>query len=481
MVIKKFQVGDEVRVSVTPNIKHRARVVDVVGTYRLIVQLHSRNRRVSVPFDQAELVESPSPTARGSSRLDRVLDFDPEDYSSEPSKTRVRSSPGRKRKGTSLKSSSNIQAIEALRFGLVPLHSVREVTVGLNQIEKWVGSHLQNKNRDTPCLAEISGPFGSGKSHTMAAIRAIAIDRGYLTTSVEVDGSRVTLSDPERLLEALWGNLQFGDTRSATPLLDLYCKAIEEQFPAPRVAPHGIDRISDNYSTIRHVMKSHLLDEFGSDIDGVVSSRIGTVAAQVAKNLARHPAIDRYAISLRKMIGKKVDDRPYDFIESLAGHAMIAKLCGYRGLVITIDEFEVEYTGDTKRLERVNGLLEVLKKYLKGELDHEPAPLAIFVASVGQEGHYGDEILTELCRVSGGEPFELRPMESKEYKLLGGKIHELYRSAYGIQAAPKYDIVQKAQDEIDLDYADQESGETRIFIKNLLSRCDAMYGPCGHA
>ena len=258
-------------------------------------------------------------------------------------------------------------------------------------------------------------------------------------------------------------------------------KAIEENSPPPRVAPRGIDRIHDNYLTIRHVMKSHLLDEFGPDIDAVISSRIGRTAAQVQKDLAGHPAIDRDAIHLRKMIGRKVDDRPYDFIESLVGHAMIAKLCGYRGLVITIDEFEVEYTGYTTEFGRVRDLLSVLEQYLRGELDHEAAPLAIFVASVGQAGHYGDEILTKLSRITGSKAFVLQPMKAKDYKLLGQKIHELYRSAYGIKGAPKHDIVSKAQDEIDLDYADQESGETRIFIKNLLARCDAMYGPCGHA
>jgi len=470
MATKKFQAGDAVSVSFGTSTSYWGKIVEAVGTDKLIVQLLPKGRIVSITVDQAVRVEgNRSPP-----------DLDPEVKVARP-RVPARPLPTGKRKERPSGSSSDIQAIEALRFGLVPLKSVREVTVGLNQIEKWAGSHLQKKNPTAPRLAEVSGPFGSGKSHTMAAIRAIAIDQGYLTTSVEVDGRRVSLSNPERLLEALWQNLQFGDTQSATPLLNLYRKAIEENSPPPRVAPRGIDRIHDNYLTIRHVMKSHLLDEFGPDIDAVISSRIGRTAAQVQKDLAGHPAIDRDAIHLRKMIGRKVDDRPYDFIESLVGHAMIAKLCGYRGLVITIDEFEVEYTGYTTEFGRVRDLLSVLEQYLRGELDHEAAPLAIFVASVGQAGHYGDEILTKLSRITGSKAFVLQPMKAKDYKLLGQKIHELYRSAYGIKGAPKHDIVSKAQDEIDLDYADQESGETRIFIKNLLARCDAMYGPCGHA
>jgi len=43
------------------------------------------------------------------------------------------------------------------------------------------------------------------------------------------------------------------------------------------------------------------------------------------------------------MVSRTVQARGMDLVESLAGHAALARLAGFKGLVVTIDEFEIEY------------------------------------------------------------------------------------------------------------------------------------------
>lgn len=71
------------------------------------------------------------------------------------------------------------------------------------------------------------------------------------------------------------------------------------------------------------------------------------------------------ARGIKRMIGNTVVDRPYDFVGSLAGNAIIAQLAGLRGLVVTIDEFEVEQSQlALSRLYRVQQLLTAIHAYL---------------------------------------------------------------------------------------------------------------------
>src|SRR5690606_6763301 len=100
---------------------------------------------------------------------------------------------------------------EALRFGLVPHAHLEELTIGIAQLDAWVTSRLPHTNGGAPKVSEVCGPFGTGKSHMMAVVRHAASKNNYLTARVEIDGQNVTLSDPERLLYALWSTLEGPD------------------------------------------------------------------------------------------------------------------------------------------------------------------------------------------------------------------------------------------------------------------------------
>ncbi|NLK52996.1 MAG: DUF2791 family P-loop domain-containing protein, partial [Syntrophomonadaceae bacterium] len=244
------------------------------------------------------------------------------------------------------------RALESLRFGLVPEQYIEELTLGIEELNTWAQTCFARIMFNPRCGFEVNGPYGTGKSHTLALIRYLARKKGLLTARVEVDGQNVSLSNPAPLLYSLWNSLAENDLESENPLLNLYVKVIKRGNIPTSVINEDYDRIQNNIETIHTLMRTGYLDKYTHVVDAVISSSNEFTGRQAVKIITTEPNLDRSQIKLDNMIGHRVKERPYDFIESLAGHAMLAKLAGYKGLVVTIDEFETEHK-DKKNLVRV--------------------------------------------------------------------------------------------------------------------------------
>lgn len=366
---------------------------------------------------------------------------------------------------------NNLQALHSLRFGLVPRLVLPDLTHNFEKLERWVLERLPAGSSKPPTVAEVFGQYGTGKSHTMAVVRHIAKREGYVTSKVEVDGKGVSLADPEKLLSNLWSSLEAKSLNSATPLLDLYCRAIDNGHRAPTIAPRGIDRIADNYRTIDLLKNRGILELFEFEYDAVVSSHDEITAAELQRQIYKQSQISRFDnIAVRKMIGRLVNDRPYDFVESLFGHAIICKKAGYKGLVVTIDEFEVEHLGPA--FGRVIDLIAVLTKYLIGETSHPLAPCALFFATVDQAGHQGDIVIDHLIESCDGDYYPLDEMDWDAIMDIGKRIHNLYNKTYNLSEPFSVITAQRI-----FNLVENYSGRVRSFIKNYLAHLDDSFGP----
>ena len=364
----------------------------------------------------------------------------------------------------------NHQALHSLRFGLVPHHLLPGLTFGFDELEEWVLNCFPQGSDARPKVAEVYGQYGTGKSHTMAVVRHIAKREGYVTARVEVNGRGVSLADPEKLLSYLWSSLEAEALNSATPLLELYCRAIDNEHRAPSIAPRGIDRIADNYRTIDLLKKRGVLELFEFEYDAIVSSHDEITASELQKQIYNQHQIKRNdAIDVKKIIGRTVVDRPYDFVESLFGHAIICSLAGYKGLVVTIDEFEVEYLG---LFGRVVDLITALTKYLAGKTSHPWAPCSLFFATIGQPGHQGDKVVDQLVESCGGEYYPLEEMDWDAMKDIGKRIHKLYNKTYSLSEPFSLATTERIYNRIE-----NHSGRVRSFIKHYLAHLDDSYGP----
>lgn len=365
-----------------------------------------------------------------------------------------------------------LKALDSLRFGLVPEAMIEQLTVNFEELENLTHKWLPNPSRPKANVIEIVGQYGTGKTHTMAVIRQIALNNGYVTARVEVDGQKVSLADPQGLLSALWSNLRAKDLDTDLPLLELYFKAMEKNREAPHFAPKGIDRIADNYGTIRMLKRKAIIDEFATEYNSIISSHNDITASELNAMITRHDTVTWYLDEpvVRPMIGRQVQYRPYDFIEDLFGHATLCKLAGYKGLVLTIDEFEIEHNG--VHFDRVEDLIGVLEGYLSGETDHATAPCTIFIATVNQAGQLGDEVIDDLVKASNGYCHHLAELEWEAVFKLGRKLHDLYCDAYNLSVEYDPALTKKL-----FNRASDYTGRIRGFIKLYMAYLDNHYGP----
>jgi hypothetical protein len=375
------------------------------------------------------------------------------------------------------------KAVEALRFGIVPVAGIERLTLGFSALDKWVMSQLPHNGDGRPQVAEICGPFGTGKSHTMSAVRYLAEREGYLTARVEVDGTAVTLSDPGGLLYHLWATLNGQALESATPLMDVHLLARTKTASPSPVSLKAFERILSNYRTIDAVRQLNLLDEFTHQLDAIASSNNETtpsalnaeIRAAASTKLA-YGALQNLHIHAMRMVGMAVDERPRDFMESLLGYAHLATLAGFRGLVVTIDEFEVEYFLTSSKLERVAALLTVMREAFRCTAKWSQVPLGVFIATVGQEGHVGDLIVGRLLEQTGGGRRNLRRWPNSELRTLAKMIHGIYCDAYG--GHDPFDDCVVDHVEASLERGDAHGdGLIRAFVKRYVAALDVRNGP----
>ena len=368
------------------------------------------------------------------------------------------------------------KSVEALRFGLVPDRHIAELTLGMEELDAWTRARLPSAHDGRPLASAINGPFGTGKSHTMAVVRHIARREGYAVARVEVDGQTVSLSSPPKLLNRLWSTLGASDLESFTPVLDLYLKAIRQRMPAPTVAPRGIDRIQHNYEVVSIVEHAGKIETHRGLIEGLLTSSEEVTANQARAVLAAESSVRFYEFSPKAMIGKRVADRPYDFVEVLAGHAMVAQRAGYKGLVITVDEFEVERNLTPTQYARVDDLLHLLTTYFAGELEYELAPLALFFATVGGRGHEGDAAIDAMLAGAADGEYELTAWAAGQRSQLSERLHRLYCSAYADRSPFDPSVVDRVEGQL-ARYGDEDSGMIRAFIKRYVAALDSALGP----
>lgn len=366
------------------------------------------------------------------------------------------------------------EAIEALRFGLVPRSYIEDLTIGFEDLKEWVLGWFPEANQGEMSASEVSGPFGTGKSHTMEVIRHLANKNGYLTANVEVDGQNISLADPAKLLNALWKTLSGESFQSATPLLDLYIKFINQGNPIPEDIT---TKIKDNLKAIRYLKVQGQLDKFSHLIEGLISNSEEYTASYVNNSIEQEIRNFRnQGYAFRPLIGIKTDERAIDFVQAIAGNALLSRILGFKGLVITIDEFEVEHNLDRIRLNRVSELLTVLTNYFAGRGQFPKAPLALFLASVGQEGNVGDNLIKYMIEKTNGGFYALSPWANEQLILLAQKIHKLYCKSYAIDSLFNVSVAY-ATEKILQDKGFNDSGLIRAFIKTYVSLLDLQYGP----
>lgn len=380
------------------------------------------------------------------------------------------------------------RCIDALRFGLVPTDYTSELTLGFESIKKWTESTLPHENRGSPSVHQIIGPFGEGKSHTLSIIRHLALQEGYLVGSVEVDGKEVSLSKPETFLFHLFSTLKGKNLNNAMPIIELYRKALRQNYKGPFIAKSGhVDRIHEMYNLIGILERYGYLDDLGYLLEDVLTCSEDVTATDVKAILIDETKerINRSDIRVYPLIGRNVQNRPDEFIEALVATALIGKLAGFQGLIVTVDECEVEeelLAGENKK--RKEQVFNALLKYFSGVSNYVQSPLTLYFASVPSQRDDSVQI-DHIIEKSKGTHYSLTPFKGwdpsdMEQLTIVKRVHDIYKKSYGCNGASEEILYDKLKT-IMVDSDIYDSGGIRFFIKRYISLLDSMYGPPTHS
>lgn len=374
--------------------------------------------------------------------------------------------------------------MEALRFGVVPTLDVSALTIGYKEIETWVLKCLNKARSNTPSFGEIEGAFGTGKSHTMSVARHIARQNNFVTASVEVDGVGVSLSDPRRLLMHVMQSIELPDLHSSTPLVDIHTKVIRLADRAASRELESFDKVFSNYRTIRSLVEEDSLDQWCELLEAILTGSDEITASDLRKRISQdfyHRGLSTWGASgtfihPKRLIGTARRDRGIDFSEALVAYSILARHAGYAGLLLTIDEFEVESFLSRAKHQDMVDVVHALGNYLRGEQALFQAPLAVLIATTAEDDNYGDGIVDSLRQFTDGELKQLRAPTNATLQKLAKNIEGAYGTSYGIKSELDTSLFTAVS--ANLDNSDiAGSGRIRAFIKRYMFELDSRFGP----
>ena len=104
------------------------------------------------------------------------------------------------------------RAIESLRVGLPSLDGgTRQLAVGFRETERLINRFLRDIDADGGGAMVLKGSYGQGKTFALKVLEEIAGECGFITTRMEIDATENRLSKPLHIFRNLMRNLRLPD------------------------------------------------------------------------------------------------------------------------------------------------------------------------------------------------------------------------------------------------------------------------------
>ena len=269
-------------------------------------------------------------------------------------------------KGEALKIKAH-RMIEAFRLGIVPTQDVADFTFGREREINLISSALTSLSNGKGGTIIFEGGYGTGKSHLLEYIRAQALKKNFVVSSVELSTEETQPARPKRIYRELIANLRFlSNIQQPTPnnhleggFRDLMRYAVKRY-----VAPSYLG-ISE------HLFFSPVLKRISKIDDHSLKSEVfwQWIEAESTKEYAigNTAKSDKFQAPYRISGGWNIPAL-YDFSTAadfycylISGLSFLSRNLNYNGLVLLLDEVEtVAFLWDNFIYERGINFLEGL-------------------------------------------------------------------------------------------------------------------------
>ena len=367
------------------------------------------------------------------------------------------------------------RAILALKLGQVLKENVVELSTGTDDIQRVLEEKVAAAARGQPGSILFEGSWGSGKTHLLTLLAALAAEQRLATASVILDGEGVRLSEPMSLLRSILGSLCYPNEPVPGSVIERLREFRRRRSGSRAEIQRGVGwRIRT--AVLETPMRAFDEPEVADILDEYLTMSIPATTARESLRKLGHRA------QLPAMNARRVDERVDRFCELLGGWAEICTLTGARGLVVVFDEVDVEY-GSTlgqsreavKRRRLRVALLEALSRPLNPNR-HTPLLIAFGSAPATDDvGEANDAVLDIRRSIRNIVPIEAPTPNLAQTRELGRRLLDLYLRAYPDQdgTIDRQELEQRI-DDFALEHQQSLNPIPRAFVRGTLERLDIV-------
>jgi len=223
----------------------------------------------------------------------------------------------------------------------------------------------------------------------------------------------------------------------------------------------------------------NLLDKYAYLLDEALTGSDIVTSTQIKGEIGKEPHIKKNEIKFKPFKARGLQQRPRLFMESLAGHCLMATAAGYKGLLITIDEFEVHSMLSPALFIKAQNIINYMVEYINEKTDLPQAPLALCFATIGQDSHTGDRMIEYMINNCAGKRYLLKPWREEQQMEMAQRIYSLYSETYGINEDFDPDLTRQVENLLE-SKGFEDTERVRIFIKWYMALLDMAFGPGRH-
>ena len=229
--------------------------------------------------------------------------------------------------------------IESLRAGVAPAQRIRDLTIGLEAERKSLGQALNQAHSEGGAARAVLGEYGYGKSHVIELTTQEALDCNFLVAATSLDLQELPPHRAFDIYGSLMRNLRYpqGDERGLGPLMAEIAKTPALRAKFSEIAPEENDPLVCGLQALSETSSSYDRTAWENWLMGGRKERWMDWAMKQMMRRTMNPAMPR-TVRFPSIYANGNNARQIAYL--LTGISVLARLAGYSGLCVLLDEAE---------------------------------------------------------------------------------------------------------------------------------------------
>ena len=219
------------------------------------------------------------------------------------------------------------QLLEALRVGVAPVQYIEELTIGLEEERSRLNDALNRAHQQGGAVQAVVGDYGFGKSHIVELCARDALNRNFLVATTSLDLYELPAHRAFAIYASLMRSLRYPDTdeQGLGPLFEAAVAMPQIREQLPDLTSVNADPLAVGLEALANLSSSRQRKAWLQWLMG--GRRLQSMNKATPRGI-RFPSIYRVGHNARQIA------------YMLSGVSVLARLAGYSGLCVLLDEAE---------------------------------------------------------------------------------------------------------------------------------------------